>query len=898
MRNIVWLALTASLEALQLVIVVALIFSFIPIPLDPFYSTIFAFFGKGLYQKRDMFYYRVLILTAIGLQALLVYKFKNYIENQMPLPKVRSWLGMAVLLLVPQFILIYEFWLGAHPQEARLALCGVCVLAVAARIFWPEIYGWACRRSPKGLELPSLFRPRRDLLLLGLLTSALALQAYLYALAVYGCLNHVPIWPEGGHWAYGLIAVVVLAVVISMVAAGLNMTWGSGLRRRDSTRTALEVLLSAFLVNAVVKMHFYSWQPQLAQRSYQVLLVLSVLIKIFWPWLERILQAVSGLVRDTRNGKAIRGMVSAAFVFFIFLFLYVPDLEAAIARVFMGEQFHGIDSCLMNAGWAYSSGCKLDLDVNNRYGLGMAVMTAGISGLLGGFTYLNVYTLVMFACILYFIMVFLLLRWWLASVPLAMGGTLIALKMQPFHEETSSFYLTTPSQTVCRYFFDMPFFALVLLFLRRPRKYLLAAAAGVCAVALFYEADTGVYLTCAFYAFLIILYSFKPMRDKIYSRPKDLVLAALLVLIPPAGSVLLLLVTQGVGVLTPKFWQNMLEYAHAQMWYGPVHLWEALRIGDWWLFGMAMGVIAAYLLTMLIAGTLVYLRKRKPEWIFVIVLCVYGLALQHYYINRSTLTTSYKVIIPYVFILCFWLREFAGRLTASRYRKVILCFLALCFYGLWTTHLTLAYPNVFNFSRNPATDPLVAVKQSQGKLPYFNFLFSEYPDAFKLPLNNLGEVSEEWRTEDDFRSDEQLKDYFRKEFNFSQDAALIDSLTSAGEPVALISSFEIEMLIEAKRKPFFYIFPLVNSRPMRMRLFEVTHMWTTTQAMDTIRQLEDAQPPYVFMERVYLSKVISAAYLYDMPAVCALDKYVLLHYEPYAYGKYLVAMKLKKGQAT
>jgi hypothetical protein len=31
-----------------------------------------------------------------------------------------------------------------------------------------------------------------------------------------------------------------------------------------------------------------------------------------------------------------------------------------------------------------------------------------------------------------------------------------------------------------------------------------------------------------------------------------------------------------------------------------------------------------------------------------------------------------------------------------------------------------------------------------------------------------------------------------------------------------------------------------------------------------------------------------------MPAVCILDNYVRQHYEPYAIGKYLVAMKLRE----
>ena len=124
---------------------------------------------------------------------------------------------------------------------------------------------------------------------------------------------------------------------------------------------------------------------------------------------------------DDRNHVALRMAVHAGFIVFILLFLYVPDLESAIARIYMGEQFHGIDPTLMNTGWAYHAGCKLNLDVVNRYGR-TAVMVSQLTYLLGGFTYFNVFTIVMWAIIVYFIAAYLLLRKWLDNVPIAVAG--------------------------------------------------------------------------------------------------------------------------------------------------------------------------------------------------------------------------------------------------------------------------------------------------------------------------------------------------------------------------------------------------------------------------------------------------------------------------------------------
>ena len=68
------------------------------------------------------------------------------------------------------------------------------------------------------------------------------------------------------------------------------------------------------------------------------------------------------------------------------------------------------------------------------------------------------------------------------------------------------------------------------------------------------------------------------------------------------------------------------------------------------------------------------------------------------------------------------------------------------------------------------------------------------------------QTQEDMRTEDDFKNDAELVEYYRSHFDFQQDAALIDRLTKPDERVALISSFETKILIQAKRAPFFYHF--------------------------------------------------------------------------------------------
>ena len=126
---------------------------------------------------------------------------------------------------------------------------------------------------------------------------------------------------------------------------------------------------------------------------------------------------------------------------------------------------------------------------------------------------------------------------------------------------------------------------------------------------------------------------------------------------------------------------------------------------------------------------------------------------------------------------------------------------------------------------------------------------------------------------------------------FKEDAGLIDRLTTPEEPVALVSSFETRILMQADRKPFFYYFPLLLSRPMDMRMFSFSILWTSDQLAEIMGQLAQAKPDYVFMEKILLAHQVPQTYLYLFPEMLYILNYLDKNYTPYQYGKYLVALK-------
>jgi hypothetical protein len=248
--------------------------------------------------------------------------------------------------------------------------------------------------------------------------------------------------------------------------------------------------------------------------------------------------------------------------------------------------------------------------------------------------------------------------------------------------------------------------------------------------------------------------------------------------------------------------------------------------------------------------------------------------------------------LPFVLIVCFWFTHYLAFLSLVWQKRIKAAVVILSFYALLTNQNYLAYPNLMNFSRNPMTDNLV-IQRFPDRRGYFNIEARTGGDNDRLLANDLGENQDDMRTEDDFKNDADMVDYFHSHFDFKEDAALIDQLTKPGERVALISSFETEILIQSNRAPFFYNFPLLESRHMTFRTYPKVGDWVTSFESDTIKDLEARRPLYIFMEKVFLQDSWPVSYQDTRKKVIAVIAYVRGHYEPFLQGKYLVVMKRK-----
>jgi hypothetical protein len=697
-------------------------------------------------------------------------------------------------------------------------------------------------------------------------------------------------------WEIALYRIFVVTA-IAMVAA---LLWFFYTRHRLALSgaeikmfTIAEGIWTAMLMFAAFKQAVYSDRPQLASMAFDVVLMAAICSKIFWPWVGNALLSVDDFILKRDNWKYYNRLLTLLFPVVIFLLIDVPNVPGVVARFFVGEQFHHNDSFVYGPAMAYLSGCRLDIDIISQYGVGIGVVVGGLSKLLGGLTYENGLLILLYAGIAYYILFFLLLRKWLGSAAIAATAVIYLIKLQMFHTGVFPFAWTYGSATVARHWFDIVFLIAVCLHSLSPSLWLIALAGLACAAQIFYIPSEGVYLSLA-YVFYIGMHVLKPEWRKQASMTWGrLPLWLMLLLLPPVAAVGLLRMFVGSDVFTPVFWNNIHEFVEYFLnGFGVTPIYGSLQDRQYLASLMGFVLPLVYMLTLLTVATGAFFGRLGRSGILICTLCVYGLGLYHYYVARSAVTSYYLGAVPYVMVLAFWAERCLSYWPPISQARIKLGILLICLGALFTTHNFIAYPNRFSFSRNPLTDPLVAAPLPNGR-PYFNHLYRDYNEALKVPVNTMGVRDEGLVAEGDFSSDDALLEFYRQEGDFSVDAGLIQGLTAIDQPVPLISSFEIKILLQAKRKPYFYYYPLVISRPMQARSFPRTSIYTTDQLSKTIGALERDRPPYIFVEQVLLTRPLTEQFYYYYSSMLYLTDYVLQNYAPVSQGKYLVAMKRK-----
>jgi len=528
-------------------------------------------------------------------------------------------------------------------------------------------------------------------------------------------------------------------------------------------------------------------------------------------------------------------LMDAGVIFFLIALIFTPDLGEVLASMFRYDKFYHLDSFIMAPAWAHHNGLILNKDVTSEYSLIIPIVFDELMTLAGGFNYAHAVSIMIGLCAVYYFLLYGLWRYWLGNFWLPFFGVVLSIKLQFFHLGGMPLIWTYPSATPLRFLPDVFFLFFILRFTQGLSLWWLSAAAVITGLSLVWVMDVGSYM----YATLFIAAAGCVYLKGIKIIPK----VAALILIPWFIALGVLSIFYGHLVWESRFWHNVFEFVSLflQGW-GALPITVGLMDKQFFAFCMGFMIPVAYLGTLLYSSGMLLFRQSRQH-LFMVLVCVYGLGLYHYFIHRSAVNSYYAVAVPLVFVLLFWLQALLGCCNDhwKRRIKIILCVWALM--ALATRYLVTYYPNGRNW---PGYD---------------------------------------WSGE---------KKFYAQYFDFSQDASLIDALTTPYEPVVLISSFETKILMQANRRPFFYYFPLLGSQHMLQKeRMNGTYLHTYARLNLTLRQLQDERPSHLFIQTNLYEWKEDPSYENSHSGLKQLLVYIRLHYQYQSRGQYLTVLRLK-----
>jgi len=584
---------------------------------------------------------------------------------------------------------------------------------------------------------------------------------------------------------------------------------------------------------AVFKIFLWN-DPWWARALFYVCLGAGILIRIFWPEFRRLSASFWRRTIDRTIPRWGYALLDAGAIATLLGLIFTPDLSRVLARMFSYDKFYHLDSFIMSPGWAHHNGLILNRDVTSEYSLMVPIVFDGLMKLAGGFSYPHAVSWMIGLSALYYFLLYGLWRYWLGSVALAFFAVILSVKLQFFHWGVVPLIWIYPSATPLRFLPDVFFLFFMLRFTQKLSRYWLCAAALVSGLALAWTIDVGAYMYVTLLAAALALIYQKGIRS--------LTWGIVIGLLPWAVAGGVLSIFYGSLVWQSSFWHNSFEFASffMQGW-GALPITEGLK--DKQFFALCMGLLIPVAYT----GTLLYslgmfLLRRSSRHLWMTLICVYGLGLYHYYVHRSAVTSYDAVAVPLIFVLMFWIKTLLGFCREPWVKALKICLCVWAMTALTTCYLFTYYPNMLNLS------------------------------------------GYDWAPE---------KKFYTEQFDFSQDAALIDRLSAPQEAIPLISSFETKILMQADRKPFFYYFPMMESEHMQGDKLRNFYLHTYTSLQSTIKQLEDKKPAHVFIQTRLFEGPQVQSYEDSHGGFKELMAYIRQHYQYEARGQYLTALKLK-----
>jgi hypothetical protein len=347
--------------------------------------------------------------------------------------------------------------------------------------------------------------------------------------------------------------------------------------------------------------------------------------RLLWP-LEAALE---------RWQRQIGGVLCFAVPVMIILVVGVPPgTWRYLSGLFMTvDECHHLNFFFMGPALSFSHGNAFGTDIYSQYGIGWPLLASILShfspltyGRLAGME-------IVFGCV-YYVALFFLLRRCFRDAAWAAFGAILALYWQIFSGLTAGEVIWQyPSSTMMRHPLDVWFFLTLALHQRSGRIRWAAAAGLAAALGVFLETETGIYLVATFFIYWVLQAGLgpdegRPVGWRGWALPPAAFGAA------AAATLLPLLFYASRGTLfTRTFWHGWLEALFA---YG------SLGLGSLPIAEVPGGALICFMIIVtLYLGVIAWAlfrglhRTAKRGEVLLAALAAYGLAVLLLFVNRS-----------------------------------------------------------------------------------------------------------------------------------------------------------------------------------------------------------------------------------------------------------------------
>ena len=430
--------------------------------------------------------------------------------------------------------------------------------------------------------------------------------------------------------------------------------------------------------------------PSWARDLFYMALGFGILARIFWPELRRLMAAIWNHSMTRTMPRWGLFLMDAGVLGLLIFLIFVPNLNEVLARMFSYDKFYHFDSFIMSPAWCHHNGLIFNKDVTSEYSLIIPIVFDGLMKLTGGFDYAHAVGLMIGLSASYYFLLYGLWRYWIRSFSLAFFAVMLSIKLQFFHWGVVPLIWIYPSATPLRFLPDVFFLYFILRFTKDLELRWLIAAAFVNGLALVWIMDVGAYMYAALLTAVAAWVFHK--GGQVWSK------ALGMVLIPWIVALGTLNIFYGSLIWQNIFWKNTFEFASLflQGW-GALPMTEGLK--DRQFFGFCMGFIipVIYLGTLLYGLGMFIYRQSRPH-LFMVLMVVYGLGMYHYFIHRSGVNSYYAVVVPFIFVLLFWVQALISLCNAPWQKGIKLFLCAWALVALMTSYLFTYYPNALNLS--------------------------------------------------------------------------------------------------------------------------------------------------------------------------------------------------------